>query len=99
MARNVVNRRNYRRELEIFRAVVEGTSVGVVAYRNRMTRQRVCFLVERTAQGIMAMSGFKLPTFAFLNVRSMRGYSKLWLAGADRYEPTVIPPTTTEEVA
>jgi hypothetical protein len=100
MARNLIRRRNDARELEIFRTMLKGVSVGVLAYKYNMTRQRVSVLVDRMARDMLAVPGQpKIPDGAYLNIRSMREWPEFWAGAANRYEPTVIPPTQQEEVA
>lgn len=100
MARNITRRRNDVRELEIFGAMLTGISIGSLAYRYNMTRQRVSVMIERMARDMLAVQGQpKIPDGAYLNIRSMREWAEFWSAAARRYRPTVIPPTQAEEVA
>lgn len=101
MARNYRRRRNDARELEIFRAVLDGTSIGVLAYRNNLTRQRISWLVDRMAHDMLNVPGQPpLPAIeAKVSIPSMREWADYWRAAANRYEPTVIPPTLIEGVA
>lgn len=100
MARNIRRRRNDARELEIFRSMLTGLSIGVLAYKYVMTRQRISVLVDRMARDMLAVQGQpKIPDGAYLNIRSMREWPDFWAGAASRYEPTVIPPTQQEEVA